>query len=144
MDKREATLYIITLFSLIAVFYLAFVVISKTPNITGEKSMSPTGNAIVGLDDNFKVGDYFNENIPISLEKNNNSVYGLVLLTKGNSPVLTKTFDLKDVLTTDNSGKNIVKISDLVNYQFNESGNYEFLFSILDLNINIKQEILVK
>ena len=144
MDKREAVLYAITIFSFIAIIYIALGAVSKIPNITEERFMSLTGNVVLNLDNNFKIGDTLKGDIVVNQGENSEAIYGLILLTKDNSPIITETFNLKNVLVKDNFGKNIIKIEDLINYQFTEPGDYELLFSVLDLDINIKKEILVK
>jgi len=145
MEKREVMLYTITMFSFIAAVYLAFGTITKIPDIADERFMSLAGNIILDLEGNFKVGDVFKGNIIIiSQKETNDTTYGIVLLTKDNAPILTETFNLKDFLIRDNSGKDFIKIEDLINHRFEEKGNYELLFSVLDLDINIEKEILVK
>jgi len=144
MEKREAALYAITIFSFIAIIYIAFGTFSKIPNIADERFMSLIGNAIFDSETNFKVGEFIKGDITISQKETNETVYGIILLTKDNSPVITRTFNLKNVSIKDHSGKDIIKIENLINYQFTEVGNYELLFSVLDFDINIKKEILVK
>lgn len=135
-------LYAVTLFSLIAVCYLFFGVLSKTPNISDNKLMSLTGNAILGSNNNFQVGENIKGNIIINKEESN--AYGILLLTKENKQLVTKTFSLKDISKRElDSGKYFIRIEDLINYSFEEKGNYELFFSVLDLNINIKKEFIV-
>lgn len=144
MEKREAVLYVITIFSFIAIIYIALGAVSKIPNISDEKFTSLTGNVVLNLDDDFKIGDTLKGDIVVNQGENSEAIYGLILLTKDNSPIITETFNLKNVLVKDDFGKNIVKIEDLIEYRFEEKGDYELLFSVLDLDINIKKEILVK
>jgi hypothetical protein len=144
MEKREVALYVITIFLLVAIIYLAFGAVSKIPNIANEKFMSLTGNVVFDLENNFKIGDILKGDIIVNQGENNESIYGMILLTKDNIPITTKTFKLKDDLIKNNSGKGIIKIEDLIGYRFNETGNYELLFSVLDLDINIKREFLVE
>ena len=144
MEKREVVLYAITIFSLIAIIYIAFGAVSKIPNIANEKFMSLTGNVVFDLENNFKIGDTLKGDIILNQGENNEAIYGMILLTKDNAPITTKTFNLKDDLVKDNSGKGVIKIEDLINYQFTEQGNYEILFSVLDLDMNLKREFLVE
>ena len=145
MEKREGALYAMTIFSFMAIVYILFGVISEIPNIADKKFMSLTGNVVLDIENNFKIGDNLKGDITLNKGENDEAVYGLILLTKGNNPIATKTFNLRDVLTKNEiSGKNIVKIEDLIEYRFEEKGNYELLFSVLDLNINIKKEIVVE
>lgn len=144
MEKREVVLYAITIFSLIAVSYIFFGAVTKIPNIANEKFMSLTGNAVLDLENNFKIGDTLNGDIVVNQGENSEAIYGVILLTKDNNPITTKTFNLKDDLVKDNSGKGVIKIEDLINYQFTEQGNYELLFSVLDLDINLKRRIIVE
>ncbi len=145
MEKREAALYAITIFSLIAVGYIFFGAITKIPNIANEKFMSLTGNVVLDLENNFKIGDTIKGDIVVNQGENNEAIYGMILLTKNNAPITTKTFNLKDDLVKEESnGKNILKIEKLIEYRFEESGNYELLFSVLDLDINIKKRFEVE
>ncbi|MFH1359212.1 MAG: hypothetical protein ABIH37_04960 [archaeon] len=145
MEKREAALYTITIFSLIVIIYTAFIGVSKIPNIANEKFMSLTGNVVFDLENNFKIGDTLKGDIVVNQGETKETIYGMILLTKDNAPIITKTFNLKDFLIKDeSSGKNIIKIEELIEYRFEERGNYELLFSILDLDINIKKEIIVE
>jgi len=145
MEKREAVLYTITIFSFIAIIYIVFGAVSKIPNIADERFTSLTGNIILDLEDNLKVGESLNGNIAISWKETNDTVYGMILLTKDNNPIITETFNLKEVLNKDeNSEKKFIRVEEIIEYQFEEKGNYEILFSVLDLDINIKKEILVE
>ena len=112
---------------------------SGTFNVT-----SGDGNVVLDLDNNFKIRDTLKGDIVVNQGENSEAIYGLILLTKDNFSIITETFNLKNVLVKDDFGKNIIKIEDLVNYQFTEVGEYELLFPVLDLDINIKKEILVK
>jgi len=145
MEKREAALYAITIFSLIAISYIFFGAITKMPNIANEKFMSLTGNVVLDLENNFKIGDTLKGDIIVNQGENNEAIYGMILLTKDNFPITTKTFNLKDDLVKEEgNGKNILKLEKLIDYRFEEKGNYELLFSVLDLDINIKKEFLVE
>jgi len=136
-------LYAITLFSLIAVVYLFFGVLSKTPNMSDKNFMSLTGNVVLDLNNDFKIGD--NAHGDIILNKEESNAYGVLLLTKEGKPLITKTFNLRDISKNKiTSGEYSIKIEDLINYSFEEKGNYELFLSVLDLNINIKKEFVVK
>jgi len=145
MEKREGMLYVITIFSLIAIVYIFFGAMTQIPNIANEKFMSLTGNVVLNLENNLKIGDTLKGNIVVNQGENSEVIYGLILLTKDNVPITTKTFNLKEALDKDDlSGKDIIKIEKLIEYRFEESGKYELLFSVLDLNINIKKEMMVE
>ena len=143
MEKRMILLYAITLFSLIAVVYLFFGVLSKIPNMSDKNFMSLTGNVVLDLNNDFKIGDNVQGDIILNKEESN--AYGILLLTKEDKPLITKTFNLKDISKNKiSSGEYSIKIEDLINYSFEEKGNYELFLSVLDLNINIKKEFVVK
>jgi len=144
METKEVMLYTITIISILAFVYLIFGTLTKIPVTSDKKFISMTGNAVLDSETNFKVGEFIKGDITISQKETNETVYGIILLTKDNSPVITRTFNLKNVSIKDHSGKDIIKIENLINYQFTEVGNYELLFSVLDFDINIKKEILVK
>ena len=145
MEKREVALYVITIFSLMAVGYIFFGAITKIPNIANEKFISLTGNVVLDLEDHFKIGEVLKGDVAVNYGETNNEIYGMILLTKDNAPITTKTFNLQDVLVKEESnGKNILKIEKLIEYRFEEGGNYELLFSVLDLDINLKKRIIVE
>ena len=143
MEKRETMFYAITLFSLIAFVYIAFGAVSKIPDIADERFMSLTGNVVIGLEDNFKIGD--NIHGDIILKEKDTDAYGIILLTKDGEPIITKTFNLKDIPKSKiDSKKSLIKIEDLINYSFGEKGSYELFFSVLDLDVNIKKDFIVE
>lgn len=143
MEKRMITLYAITILSLVAFVYIFFGAVSKIPSISNQKFVSLAGNVVFNLEDNYKVGDNIKGNIIINKDETN--AYGVLLLTKDNQPLITKTFNLKDIPKNQiSSGQYSIKIEDFIDYKFNQTGNYELLFSVLDLDINIKKEFVVK
>ena len=143
MEKREIILYAITMFSLVAFVYIFFGTISKIPNISDKQFVSLAGNVVFNVEDNYKVGDNIKGNIIINKDETN--AYGVLLLTKDNQPLITKTFNLNEIPKNQiSSGQYSIKIEDFIDYKFNQTGNYELLFSVLDLDINIKKEFVVK
>jgi hypothetical protein len=143
MEKREILLYTLTVISLIAFVYIALGAVSKIPNISDKKLMSLTGNVVLNLEGNYKIGDKLNGELII--DSNEFNRYGVLLLTKDNKPVLTETFNLKDISKSRvNSNQYSVKISNLTDYKFEEKGNYELMFFVPDLNINIKKKFVVE
>jgi hypothetical protein len=137
MEKREITLYIITIISIIAVICIFFVTIFKTPNISNEKTISLTGNTIKITEETFKVGDSLKGEIIFNSKETNEIVYGIILLTKDKHPIKTETFPLE-------KNQNSIQIENLIGYQFEETGTYKILFSVLDLDINIQKTFIVE
>ncbi|OIO80131.1 hypothetical protein AUJ84_04420 [Candidatus Pacearchaeota archaeon CG1_02_32_132] len=145
MEKKEALLYATTIFSLIIVTYLVSGVVTSIPNIANRGFMSLTGNIVLDIENSFKIGDYLKEDMVVTQIETEEAIYGLRSLTKDNKPIITETFNLKDFLNKDkNSGRGVIKIEELIDYRFEEAGDYELFFSVLDLNINIKREIIVE
>ncbi len=144
MEKRESILYLIIGVSFIFLIVISTILLTKIPNIANEKFMSLTGNVVFDLENNFKIGDTLKGDIIVNQGENSEAIYGMILLTKDNQPLMTKTFNLKDDLVKDNSVKGVIKLENLIEYRFEEQGNYELLFSVLDLDINIKKEFLVE
>ena len=143
MEKREIMLYTVTIFSLIAFVYILFGAVSKIPNISDKKLMSLTGNVVLNIEGNYKIGDKLNGELII--DSNEFNRYGVLLLTKDNKPVFTETFNLNDVSKSRvNSNQYSIKISNLTDYNFEEKGNYELMFFVPDLNINIKKKFVVE
>jgi len=143
METKEVMLYTITIISILAFVYLIFGTLTKIPVTSDKKFISMTGNAVLDLEDNFQVGDILTGNIIIN--SNELDKYGLLLLSQDGKPIVTKTFNLNEILRndSDSSRQSSIKIEDLIQYKFNETGKYELLFSVLDLNINVKKEIVV-
>lgn len=142
MGKRELLLYAITLISLVLFIYLFFGVISKVPSTSNQKFLSLTGNAILDLNDNFKVGDKLTGQI--LLAKESPDAVGLLSLSKDGEEAVTETFNLKDIPTKQSGSNYVIDLADITDYTFNETGSYELLFSVLSLDTNIKKELEVK
>jgi len=142
MEKREIMLYVITIISFMALMYIIFGAFLKIPT---EKINLFSGNVILDLKNNLHIGDSLEGELEIN-SKENSEAYGLVLLSKDDKPIVTETFNLNEILRkdSDSKGQTSIKIKDLIQYKFKEKGDYELLFSVLDLNINIKKEILVE
>jgi hypothetical protein len=143
MEKREVMLYVITIISFIVFIYIIFGAVSKIPSISDKKFISMTGNVVINLENNYKIGDNLDGELIINSNELNK--YGILLLTKDNEPILTETFNLNDIPKNKiNSDQYSVKIRDFADYKFEEKGNYELMFSVLDLNINIKKKFVVE
>jgi len=135
-------LYVMTVVSFIAIVCIIFVSVSKIPSISDKKFMSLTGNVVLNFTDNFNVGDHASGKIVITREESN--AYGILSLTKDGKTLAIKTFNLKELPKIKlDSGEYSIEISDLIDYTFEEKGNYELFFSVLDLDINIKKELIV-
>ncbi|MDP3026765.1 MAG: hypothetical protein Q8N63_03585 [Nanoarchaeota archaeon] len=144
MEKREALLYAITIFSLMTLIYIVAGAVSKIP-APSEKLIGLAGNAIITPEENLKAGDNLQGEIIIAQEKNAEDAYGILLLEKNGEPIITKTFNLKEIPKNEISPKKFaIKIEELVSYNFEEKGRYELFFSVLDLDVNIKKEFVVE
>lgn len=142
-DKREIILYAVTVFSLIAFIYVVSGAFLKVPGMTNRGASGLTGNAVLELDDSFKVGESFEGNVIVN--EKDGDYYGILFLTKGDRQIITKNFNLRDIPKTEiSSDRSLIKIRDLVNYQFQESGNYELMVSVLDLDINVQKRFMVR
>lgn len=142
MNKREIMLYAITIISFIAFISIIFGVNFKSLNISDNKPISMTGNAVLDLNDSFKIGDKLTGEIVLNSDER--KAYGVLLLTKNSKPLMTETFNLEKVFRERKDGVSIVKFEDIMDYTFEEKGNYELFFSVLDLEISIKKEFAVK
>ena len=143
MEKREIVLYLITIVSFIAFIYIVFGAISKVSDTSDKKFMSMTGNIVLNLEENYKIGDKLSGELIIN--SNDLNKYGILLLTKDDKPILSQTFNLNNIPKNKiNSNQYSIKIEDLVDSKFDEKGSYELMFSVLDLNINIKKKFVVE
>lgn len=142
MEKREIMLYAITVFSLAAFIFIIFGAISKNSSISDNKDLSLSGNSVYNLKDNFNVGDKLTGDITIA--KKESDAYGDILLAKNNKPLATNTFNLKSIPQYNMGSGYSIKIEDLMNYTFEEKGNYQLFISVSDLGINIKKKFTVE
>lgn len=148
--KKEITIFLgIIIVSVIAFSLLSINFLSLTGNVALEESINLgeklSGDLILQIDE----GDSLSEQLPI-----------LIALTKNNSIILTETLTLEKFIQNSDNPKDPVKknsesfyeipgkynleISNIIDYNFEEPGEYELLFSILDLDINTKKKFLVK
>ena len=141
MEKKEVMLYTMTLISLVLAAYIFYGAITKLSNISNNEFKSLTGNVVFDLSDQFKIGDKLVGEIIITQEES--TAYGVLLLTKEDKSLITKTFNLNEVPKTKLGSGYSVNLDDLIDYDFEESGRYELFLSILDLDINLKNEFSV-
>ena len=143
METREVMLYTITNISLVAFIFIVFGAVIKSPNISNNNPSSLTGNVVFSEEtQNFKIGD--NLTGDILLNSNEKDAYGVLLLTKDSKPIITETFNIAEIAKERGDGAYVVKLEDLADYKFNETGNYELMFSVLKLNVNIKRDFVVE
>lgn len=130
----------ISLLMLISVVSLVFLM-SNTLNLTGNvilQSEDYVSNNLTGeITIAVKQVDALNKDIPI-----------LILLTKDDTVVKVETTTLEKLVQLSNlktqSETFSISLEDAFPFTFDEKGEYELLFSILDLNINIKKEFVVE
>lgn len=120
MEKGKRMFYVITILSFLAVVYIIVGAASKIPNISNEKVVGLTGNVIVNLGSDFKVGDNISGNIILTEEESDS--YGFVLLTKGRDVIITEAFSLNDIPKDEIDSGYSINIEDLIDYEFKEKG----------------------
>lgn len=135
MKKRGSVLLIVTLISFICFLFIGFDLLAKYPSSFDNDFMSLTGNVALNLDES-SVGDSIRGVIEINEVQEGE---GILLLTKNDEELFVETFYLNDYIEG-----NSIQLEDLVNYTFEEPGNYELFFSALEVDINIKKEFIVK
>lgn len=115
--------------------------IPKVPSFYSNNFLSLTGNVALDFND-LSVGDDLQGKIILNdFEKDS---YGIVMLSKNGDSLYLDSFNLQDLSIEKNHGnKFVLEMSDLVNYTFKEEGEYELFLSLLDLEVNIKKEIIV-
>ncbi|MEI6058191.1 MAG: hypothetical protein WCP89_00280 [archaeon] len=141
MEKGEMITYAITLVSILAVIYFFMGIVSKVPTSSDKNIGNLAGNVVLNPDENLKVGDKIDGEIVIPEKES--EVYGVLSLSRDGNQLITKTFNLQEIKKTKNGSDYSIKIEDLIDYSFEEKGNYELFFSVLDLEINIKREFVV-
>ena len=134
MRKRGSILLIVTIISFISFLFISLNLATKYPSSFDNNFMSLTGNVVVNLE-SLNVGNKMEGTILINDVKDG---YGILLLQKEGEELFVETFYLNDYIK-----EGSIDISDLVNYTFEEPGNYELFFSALELDINIKKEFIV-
>ena len=143
MGKTQTILFVTTFLSLIAISTIAFDIFSKTTGtqILNKNLNDLTGNFILNIEDTISLG----QNLQGELILNNEEFkdYGFIALSKNKKQLQVKTFNLDNIPKEKiNEKESRLKIENLINYTFNEKGNYELFFS--NLNLNIKKEFVVK
>jgi len=147
MEKETIIFGAIAIFSLGVLFLLT-------------ANFALTGNIVLNLD-NYSVGDKFNGVIQLDFktgEKINSNSPILIMLSTNNSIVAVETLtfkefaneSLKEVKQQDNyfifnSDKTyLINAGNILNYSLASSGDYTFIFSILDKNFYVKRDFSVQ
>jgi len=143
MEKREVMFYVVISVVFLLFLYVAFSFLSKT-TILNPRTL--IGNIVLDLQENYKTGDKLTGKIFMS-KKSRDSMdsSGFLLLTKGNESIFSETFFLKDILIKDMDSEDyFVELNQIKDFTFQEPGEYEIFFSVMDLNLNIKKSFKVK
>jgi len=135
-------LYVITIFSFMAIGYIFFGAVIKIPSIANERFMSLTGNVVMDLEESYWIGESVSGSI--MTDAVDEEIYGIASLTRGDETLATETFNLKDVSKKEGDGKYFIEIEDIIDYRFEAAGDYELFLSILDLDLNIKRRFVVE
>ena len=141
MEKNEATFYLVTLISFILVLIIVIGLTSNVPSLADDKILGLTGNVAVDLRGDFVVGDSVSGRVFIDSDRIDSE--GVLLLMRVGEPVVTKTFNLKDIARSESRKGYYIELESLADYVFEEEGEYELFFSALDLGANFKKTFFV-
>ena len=115
--------------------------------VTGKGVLDVTANVILNDDEIFSVGDTFNGVIEFRANEEiiENNFPVVLLMTKNSSVVFVETLELSHILEISEKRGDVyfVNLENLIDYSYVEIGEYEFLFSILDLDFAVKRKISV-
>ncbi len=115
--------------------------------VTGKGVLDVTANVILNDDEIFFVGDSFNGVVEFRVNEEiiENDFPVILLMTKNSSVVFVENLELSYVLEVSEKRGDVysVNLENLVDYSYVENGEYEFLFSILDLDFFVKRKISV-
>ena len=144
MEKGVAIFLTIIIISAIALFILSLNFFNLTGNVILQPEFSIgeniTGTLTIVIDE----GDNLNKNLPI-----------LISLIKNNTAIKTETLTLEKFIQESDSeikpinsfyktpGTFSVNLENFFQFTFNESGEYELLFSVIELNINTKKTFTI-
>lgn len=149
MEKSSKIFFIIMFFAL---FFVTFI---------GLRIFNLTGNFLVNIDENIQVGEKFNSNILISFDANEkvgSNLPVILSLIKNNSAIKVESISIEKILEYSNGDtpeksqgllffpKRVtynIEAGKILNYTFEEPGEYEFFVSIIDLNLNTNKIFLV-
>lgn len=144
MKIKIILFFLLVLISATALVFLA----SDTFNLTGNvilQSGDYVGDNLVGeVGITVEKGDVFDKDVPI-----------LILLTKNDTVVKVETLMFEEFVRLSGSRTKpidsvyeipetfVVNLEDVFPFTFDESGEYEFLFSVLELDMNIRKMFIV-
>ncbi|MEK6906464.1 MAG: hypothetical protein AABW81_02490 [Nanoarchaeota archaeon] len=121
-----------------------------------------SANIILDSSEVYAKGDFLEGNLVLNIEKNDflrEETPILISLSKKNNVLAVKTLTLKEFIEV--SGKEPkfveregfvyyteekyeVEVSKIINYSFNEVGEYELFFSLLELDFSVNKKINVR
>lgn len=140
MEKYLGRYYFIIAVSFFVLIFLLF-------SVVGIEKMDLTGNIISDMGETVSVGDSLKGVVEfgLDLETIENDFPVIFLMTKDSSVVFVETLELSFVLENSElrDGRYFLNLEDLVDYSFDEAGDYEFLISILDVNFVFEKNFYV-
>ena len=150
MERAIRTYLIIIIVSLFALFILLVNFLNFTGNVlldTGNFNSGGQLSGVLVLD--IEEGDSLSKELLVFLA-----------LSRNDSVIVSESFTLEKFIENSNSkilfvergsgefydtpGTYELEVSKVINYTFEEPGNYELLFSILDLDMNTRKKFRVK
>jgi len=149
MKKGKLVLYFVVLIIILVLIFVGF------------NSINLTGNVLLEFEKDFKVGEKLTGPLTLTIEKGDSLSKDtpiLLSLIKGNEVLRVETLTLEEFVTKSSSQGvfkksqeyvyeentvHVVDIGRVIDYTFEESGNYQLIFSVLSLDLNIRERIKV-
>jgi hypothetical protein len=106
-----------------------------------------TGNLVLDINREIVPGDNLSGFLKINLNSEDiKKDYPILFFISKNDTILTaETLTLSELIKDPKKISNtyVIKLEDLMDYNFEESGEYESLFSIFELNLHLKETFIV-
>lgn len=140
MDQKIIILSLIILASISLILFSILNIFNSTGKI------DLTGNIVLDTKENFKQGDKLEGILTINIdEETDKTAPILVSIIKNSKVIALETFSVEEIMQKSQKiGQSYnLNIGNLINYTFEENGEYEFSFLALSLDINFEQAFTV-
>lgn len=131
---KNKLVYFLVILSIIVLFSITF------------NTLKLTGNILLDLKDNFEKGENLTGKLNLKLTDIPEDALAIILLTKDNKGIESQIISVKKLKENSvqiNVETYSIELEKIINYTFEEPGQYELTFSILEKNINEKRKITI-
>ena len=143
------------------ILYLAVIIIIVGLVFVGINFVNLTGNVLLEFEKDFTIGEKLTGPLILTIEEGDSLSKDtpiLLSLIKGNEVLRAETLTLEEFVKKSSSQGvfkesqeyiyeentvHIVEVERIIDYTFEKSGDYQLIFSVLSLDINIRKRIKV-